>query len=265
MKQIKNQTTSREVILTESKSMREEYINKENFDILDKIKAIPYLTKDMVVSVEQVANYYEVSKKAIDSIISRHRDELETDGITTLKGDELKEFKIQLTDIHSEETKIIGKRTANLIILTKKVMVKIAFYLQNNRISEEVKRYLLEVNPKLYKKFEEETLSVGYKKRYENGFEDLLYPLLGKYNKIDKQVRCGEYSIDYVINNGIAIEIDENGHEAYSKENEMIRELFILNSGYKLFRYNTKKDSLLEFIGEIIWYLHIEETKRTRV
>lgn len=143
MKQIKNQTTSREVILTESKSMREEYINKENFDILDKIKAIPYLTKEMVVSVEQVANYYEVSKKAIDSIISRHRDELETDGITTLKGDELKEFKIQLTDIHNEGQLPIGLRTANLTILTKRAMLRIGMLLTTGAIAKEVRTYLL--------------------------------------------------------------------------------------------------------------------------
>lgn len=38
MKQNVKVQTSREVILTESKTMREEYIKEENFDILDKIK-----------------------------------------------------------------------------------------------------------------------------------------------------------------------------------------------------------------------------------
>ena len=70
MKQNTNTDTSREVILTESKTMRKEYIdNEQNYDILDKIKAIPYLNDDMVLSVEQVSNYYEVSNEAIQPIM----------------------------------------------------------------------------------------------------------------------------------------------------------------------------------------------------
>lgn len=143
MKQIKNQRTSREVVLTESKTMREEYVKEEFFDILDKIKAIPYLTKDMVVSVEQIANYYEVSKKAIDTVISRHRDELEQDGIMVLKGDELKDFKILLTDLHGEDQLPIGKRTPNLTILTKRAMLRIGMLLTTSPIAKEVRTYLL--------------------------------------------------------------------------------------------------------------------------
>lgn len=143
MKQIKNQKTSREVVLTESRTMREEYVKEEYFDILDKIKAIPYLTKDMVVSVEQVANYYEVTKKAIDSIISRHRDELECDGITVLKGEELKEFKKLLTDIHGEGQLPIGSRTPNLTILTKRAMLRIGMLLTTGAIAKQVRTHLL--------------------------------------------------------------------------------------------------------------------------
>ena len=67
-----NNDTSREVMLTESKTMREGYVkNEEYYDVLDKIKAIPYMTEDMIVSSEQIANYYEVSTEAIKTIIKR--------------------------------------------------------------------------------------------------------------------------------------------------------------------------------------------------
>lgn len=142
MKQIKNQRTSREVILTESRTMREEYIKNDYFDILDKIKAIPYLTKDMVVSVEQVANYYEVSNEAIKKIIQRHRDELETDGIMVLKGEELKQFKNDICEGHDVPTKISNKTTV-LTILTKRAMLRIGMLLTTGAIAKEVRTHLL--------------------------------------------------------------------------------------------------------------------------
>lgn len=135
---------SRELIITESKSMRNGYMKDEYYDILDKIKAIPYLTKDMVVSVEQVANYYEVSNEAIKTVIKRHRDELELDGITVLVGSELKEFKSFLTEVHGATQLPIGNRTANLTILTKRAMLRIGMLLTTSPIAKLVRNHLLD-------------------------------------------------------------------------------------------------------------------------
>jgi len=139
------QNNTKEIVLTESKTMRDDFVQEEsNFDILDKIKAIPYLTKDMVVSVEQVANYYEVTKKAIDTVILRNREELEDDGIMVLKGEELKDFKIKLTDLHGEDQLPIGKRTPNLTILTKRAMLRIGMLLTTSMVAKQVRTHLLD-------------------------------------------------------------------------------------------------------------------------
>lgn len=143
MKKVKSKNTSREVILTESKTMREEYVKVENYDVLDKIKAIPYLTKDMVVSVEQVSNYYEVTKKAIETVISRHRDELEEDGIATLKGSELKDLKQNVCLLHGEGNKIISNKAQSLTILTKRAMLRIGMLLTTSPIAKQVRTHLL--------------------------------------------------------------------------------------------------------------------------
>lgn len=143
MKKVKNQITSREVVLTESKSMRNEYIKDQYYDILDKIKCIPYLTSDMVVSVEQVANYYEVTKKAIETIIMRHRDELEQDGIMILKGDELRNLRNDICLLHGEGNKIISNKAQTLTILTKRSMLRIGMLLTTSTIAKEVRTHLL--------------------------------------------------------------------------------------------------------------------------
>lgn len=149
MKKIKKQDTSREVVLTESKTMRNEYIKEDFFDILDKIKAIPYLNKDMVISVEQVANYYEVSKKAIETVISRHRDELEEDGIAVLKGEKLKELKSNVCFLHGEGDKIISNKAQTLTIVTKRAMLRIGMLLTTSPIAKLVRNHLLDCEEKV--------------------------------------------------------------------------------------------------------------------
>lgn len=136
------QVNVKEQILTESKTAREEYI--ENVDVLDKIKAITYITNDMVLSVEQVANYYEVSKKAIDTVIMRHRDELEEDGITVLKGDELDKFKSIVCDLHGEDGKISNKTRA-FTILTRRAVLRIGMLLTTSFVAKQIRNYLLNI------------------------------------------------------------------------------------------------------------------------
>ena len=143
MKKSTTNNTSREVIFTESKTMREEYIKEEYFDILDKIKAIPYMTKDMVVSIEQVANYYEVTKKAIETVIKRNKNEIESDGYMVLKGEELKDFKQQVCCLHGGDTKIIPNKTTVLTILTKRAMLRIGMLLTTSAIAKQVRTHLL--------------------------------------------------------------------------------------------------------------------------
>jgi hypothetical protein len=138
-----------EQIFTESKLLREEYI--ERYDILDKLKAILYLTNDMVVNVEMVANYYEVTNKAINTIIDRHREELEEDGIMVLRGEDLKEFKSNIWYPQSEDTKKYDvsidyskiNKTTVTTILTRRAMLRIGMLLTTSSVAVKVRNYLL--------------------------------------------------------------------------------------------------------------------------
>ena len=124
-----------EQILVESKTFRDEYVEK--FDVLDKIKVIPYLTDDLVVSVSQVAEFYEVSPKAISTVIDRNRSELEDDGIVVLKGEELRKFKENLTLLHGED-ELIDKRTPSLTLLTKRAMLRIGMLLTTSDVAKKL-------------------------------------------------------------------------------------------------------------------------------
>ena len=72
----------------ESKTIRNSTLDSVEYDFLDKIKVIPYLTKDMVLTIDQAANYYEVTQDGIRTVIKRNRAEFESDGMVVLKGKE---------------------------------------------------------------------------------------------------------------------------------------------------------------------------------
>lgn len=141
MKKVENQN-SREAIYTESKSLRNEAIETTSIDFLDKIKAVQYLTEDMILTVDQIACYYETSSKSIHTIISRNRDEFESDGMVVLKGKELKEFKSQL-DLSSNENESINLRTPSLTLLTKRSLLRAGLIMTNNPMASKIRNYLL--------------------------------------------------------------------------------------------------------------------------
>lgn len=58
-------------------------------DVLEKVKSLALLPDGVHATVAMAASYYEVSKKAIDSLILDHREELEQDGLRTISGQEL--------------------------------------------------------------------------------------------------------------------------------------------------------------------------------
>ncbi len=121
--------------LVESKSLREEKINK--IEVLDKVKLIKYMTDDNIVSVDQAANYYEVDKEAINSVIRRNEKELNEDGLRTLTGKELKVFKGNVQVDHNL------KYTSHFRIIPRRALLRIGMLLRDSEIAKEVRNYLL--------------------------------------------------------------------------------------------------------------------------
>lgn len=153
MEKLSKQESNKSMAFTESKLLRNETIENTTYDFLDKFKIIPYLTDNMVVSVHQVANYYDVSKKTIETIILRNRDEFEDDGMAVLKGEEFKEFANNICDLQSEGNKnydkdAITSKTRSLTILPKRSLLRVGMILTNNFMATKVRNYLLNIEEK---------------------------------------------------------------------------------------------------------------------
>lgn len=144
MKNMKNQN-DKELIYTESKTLRNETLDSISYDFLDKIKVIPYLTEDMVVTVQQAANYYECSMDTVKTLIKRNRDEFEDDGMTVLKGQELKKFKEEL-GVGSNEPNL--SYASSLTLLTKRSLLRIGMLMTSNLLATKIRNYLLNIEEK---------------------------------------------------------------------------------------------------------------------
>jgi hypothetical protein len=132
-----------QINLVENKQAREELIG--HLEALDKVKSIAFLTKDMILDTKSVADYYDVSKSVIDSVVNRNKEELISNGLKVIKGEELKEFKAHLQDA-SDLNRL--KFVSSLTLFTKRTILNVAMLLTESIVAEKVRDYLLNIEDK---------------------------------------------------------------------------------------------------------------------
>lgn len=141
MRKMENTTNATDKYV-ESKSIRNTTLDSVDYDFLDKIKVIPYLTKDMVLTIDQIASYYEVTVDAVRAIVKRNREEFESDGMTVLKGKELQRFKEEIT--MGQDVPLFN-HVNSLTLLTKRSLLRAGMILTNSGIATKVRDYLLNI------------------------------------------------------------------------------------------------------------------------
>ncbi len=90
------------------------------------------------VTTEMGAEYYEVDKMVIRLVVHRHRDELKSDGMKVLRGDELQRFKKELQNVTL-------KARSKLTILPRRAVLRIGMLLRDSEVAKKVHSYLLNV------------------------------------------------------------------------------------------------------------------------
>lgn len=140
MNKMGNQETNKTLAFTESKSLRDETLENVEFDFLDKMKAIPYLTNDMVISLDQAANFYESTKKSVDTIITRNKEEF-LDDVWVLRGEELKDFKLKVALLHGEGE--LDNRTPSLTLMNKRALFRLGMIMTGSAMATRIRNYLL--------------------------------------------------------------------------------------------------------------------------
>jgi restriction system protein len=123
-----------ESALLESKSLRGSVL--ERTDVLDRVKALSLLPDGMHVTTAMVATYFEVGRKAIESLVLDHREELVASGYRVLAGTELTSFK---------EVSGIQSRSRSLALYPRRAVLNIAMLLRDSDVARQVRVYLLDM------------------------------------------------------------------------------------------------------------------------
>jgi hypothetical protein len=129
-----------ENVLMESRSLRDTYA--ERVDALDKVKALELLPDGLHLTTEAVAAYFVVHRDAIHSVVRRHREELTANGLSVLRGSDLRLFEmVNLTT--SKESYPQGR--ARLTLYTRRTVLNIAMLLRDSAVAQRVRTHLLDV------------------------------------------------------------------------------------------------------------------------
>lgn len=129
-----------ELELLENRILREELINEERLEILDKVGEIVTLGNSEYSTIEQVAQYYKVGIEAIKSIVKRHKEELINNGYSYKKKSEI------LLMVQCEPIEVPNRGTG---IFTKRAVLNIGMLLEISKVAEQVRTLLLDNHEQL--------------------------------------------------------------------------------------------------------------------
>lgn len=125
-----------------SVAQREKYI--ERIEVLERVKGLLLLPRLEMATTRQIAEYYEVPLKTIETIYMRHREELTSDGMVLYKGEQLDPYRC---DPHSEGGKVVGvsQKTRQALLFPKRAILRIGMLLQGSTVAKEIRTQLLNI------------------------------------------------------------------------------------------------------------------------
>lgn len=122
-----------ELAYLESKTVRDNQVtnlsNERATEILNKVKSLYFALWQgtETTTTLTLVDFYEVSSKTIQKVIQRHRDELKTDGLKSIKGIALKD----VVDILS-----ISNKTPCLTVWTPRAALRPGMLLKDSEVAK---------------------------------------------------------------------------------------------------------------------------------
>lgn len=132
-------TQENAMVLIESRTMRDQHVYRD--EVLEKVKAVAFLTDEYELTLQSAADYYEVPVDTVRGIVKRHREEFNDYGeLRLLKGKLLKEFKEGLVHDVPEL-----KTAPSLTLINRRGLLRIGMLLTESEVAKTVRNYLLNV------------------------------------------------------------------------------------------------------------------------
>ena len=137
-----------EELLINNKEERDKYINRIN--VLEQVKNLLLLGDSEFATTQQVADYYEVDISVIQKLVSRNKQELESNGLKLNSKNDIKNLIGQ--DVKLE----IAIPNRGMKLFPKRAILNIGMLLRDSKVAKEVRTRLLDIihdteknNPKI--------------------------------------------------------------------------------------------------------------------
>lgn len=142
--------------LLENRDLREQLINR--LEVLDKVKQVVTMPNTELLTVEQVADYYEVEVQVIQKIATRHYDELTEDGYRKYSKNEIVKILTERNGHEVQNVKSLKTKTiitinnitftinnTGLRLFTRRALLRVGMLLRDSEIAKRIRTYLLDV------------------------------------------------------------------------------------------------------------------------
>lgn len=202
----------------------------------------PITFEDGNMTIQMVADYFEVGYKTLQKSIQRNQEELNMNGLVVLEGEELRQYKNSI--LYKYNFQNISK-IRSLTIINIRLLPIIATLLKESRIAQQIRN----------------NLGIEYIPRKELIFKDLLLQMIDEVYNNDSRLELicqnsinNKYRIDFYFPRiNLAIEYDEYDH-IYKQEQDLERQQYIEQYGITFIR--VKQNEEISGIFQIINYIN---------
>lgn len=139
----------------EQKSLRDECVDR--VEVLEKVKGLLLIPYFECMTIKQVAEYYEVESKAIEKCYTRHKEEIDSDGVDRIIPKNVKNLKPTECRIKNFE-QLNGKAIVEfddgvkfiipnrgITTFPKRAIMRFGMLLRDSRVAQELRTQLLNI------------------------------------------------------------------------------------------------------------------------
>lgn len=137
------------------REMRDKCVGR--YEVLEKVKNLLLLPGTDLMSIDQVADYYEVSSQGIKNLYSQNREEIDGDGTKMLPRDFYNGSTEKSTSVEVKQTsvtytfengQIVTINNRGLKAFSRRAVLRIGMLLQQSEVAREVRNQLLNIEEK---------------------------------------------------------------------------------------------------------------------
>lgn len=128
-----------------------------HYEVLERVKKLLLLPGTEMMSIEQVADYYEVSDRWIKELYGYNREEIDSDGTELLPRNFYNGSEVKPTSVENKQTsatyifddgQMVTINNRGLKAFSRRAVLRIGMLLQQSSVAREVRNQLLNIEEK---------------------------------------------------------------------------------------------------------------------